>query len=80
MWCLYFRHGGEFVGVAFIEAPSLYHARLRAAIGEIGEVDDYSSGQEVDPERARMVPKDHIGRLLSPEEAANLLDRIERAR
>jgi hypothetical protein len=78
MWCLYFRKAGELVGVAFIVAPTLYHARLRAVIREIGKVDDYSSGQEVDPERAAMVPKDHIGRLLSPEEAADLIARIER--
>jgi hypothetical protein len=27
MWWLYFRRGGKLVGVAIIEAPTLYHAR-----------------------------------------------------
>jgi hypothetical protein len=28
MWWLYFRRDGELVGVAIIEAPTLYHARI----------------------------------------------------
>jgi hypothetical protein len=37
MWWLYFGRGGELAGVAIIEAPTLYHARTRVAVGGIGK-------------------------------------------
>jgi hypothetical protein len=45
-------------GVAIIEAPSIYHARLQAAVRGIGRAADYSEGNEVDAEHAALIPQD----------------------
>jgi hypothetical protein len=46
MWWLYFRRGGKLVGVAIIEAPTLYHARTRVAVRGIGKAADYSDAKK----------------------------------
>ena len=76
MWWLYFRRGGKLVGVAIIEAPTLYHARTRVAVRGIGKAADYSDAKKLDDEDAALVPPDCIGRLLLAEEAQQLSDRI----
>jgi hypothetical protein len=76
MWWLCYRNEGKLVGVAVIEAPSLYHARMQAAVQGIGRAADYTEGKEVDAEHVPLVPQDCIGRLLSPEEARQLIERI----
>jgi hypothetical protein len=43
---LYFRRGGKLVGVAIIEAPTLYHARTRVAVRGIGKAVDYSDAKK----------------------------------
>ena len=80
MWWLYYRTEGKLVGVANIEAPSLYHARMRAAVGGIGKAADYIEGKEVDAEHAAPVPQDCIGRQLSPEEARQLIEQMGSAK
>jgi hypothetical protein len=72
MWWVYFRRGHELVGAAIIEAPTLYHARTRVAVRGIGRPADFSEVKEVDTEHASLIPRDCIGRLLSPEEARQL--------
>jgi hypothetical protein len=79
MWWLCYRNKGKLVGVAIIEAPSLYHARMQAAVQGIGRVADYSEGKEVAAEHAALIPQDRIGRLLLPEEAQQLIERIRSA-
>jgi hypothetical protein len=79
MWWLCYRNEGKVVGVAIIEAPSLYHARMQAAVRGIGRVADYSEGNEIDAEHAALVPQEYIGRRLSPEEARQLIERIDTA-
>jgi len=69
MWALSFRRDGELVGVAVIEAPSLYHARMRAALAGIGKPVDYSEGAEFNADHAALVPQDWIGKLLSLKES-----------
>jgi hypothetical protein len=76
MWWLCYRDEGKLVGVAIIAAPSIYHARMQAAVRGIGKVADYTEGMEVDAEHAALIPQDWIGRLLSPEEAQQLMERI----
>jgi hypothetical protein len=76
MWWIYYRNKGNLVGVAIIEATSLYHARMKAAVCGIGRAADYSDGKEVDVEDAALVARDCIRRLLSPEEAQQLSDRV----
>jgi hypothetical protein len=76
MWWLYFRRGGKLVGVAIIEAPTLYHARTRVAVRGIGEPTEYSDGKELNDEDAALVPPACVGRLLLAEEAQQLSDRL----
>ena len=76
MWWLYFRRGGKLVGVAIIEAPTLYHARTRVAVRGIGKAADYSDAKKLDDGDAALVPANCMGRLLSAEEAQQLSDRI----
>ena len=80
MWWLYYRTEGKLVGVAIIEAPSLYHARMRAAVRRIGRAGDFIEGKELDAEHAALVPQDCIGRLLSPEEARQLIEQLGSAK
>jgi hypothetical protein len=62
-----------------VEGPSLIHARMRAALDGIDADATFTQGHELDTERAAGVPREHIGRMLSREQAAGLLDRIERS-
>ena len=55
MWWLYFRRSGKLVGVAIIEAPTLYHARTRLAVRGIGRVADYSDAKKLDDGDAALV-------------------------
>jgi hypothetical protein len=80
MWWLYFRRGGKLVGVAIVEAPTLYHARTRVALRGIGKAVDYSDAKKLDDGDAALVPANCIGRLLLAEDAQQLSDRICTAR
>jgi hypothetical protein len=72
MWWVNFRRGSEITGVAIIEAPTIFHARMWLAAHGIGTPADYSEAKEVDAERAALVPRDLVGRLLLPDEAQKL--------
>jgi hypothetical protein len=45
---------------------------MRLALRGIGNPTDYSEGNELDPERAALVSRDLIGKLLLPDEAQKL--------
>jgi hypothetical protein len=66
----------KIVGIAIVEAPSLYHARMRAAVARIGKAADFSEGLEIDAAHVRAIPHKLIGKLLSPEQAAELKGRL----
>ena len=72
MWWINFRRSGGLTAVALVEAPTIYHARMRLALRGIGNPTDYSEGNELDPERAALVSRDLIGKLLLPDEAQKL--------
>jgi hypothetical protein len=72
MWWVNFRRGGDLTGVAIIEAPTILHARMRLAVKGIGSPADFSEGKEVDVERAVLIPREFMGRLLLPDEAQKL--------
>jgi hypothetical protein len=72
MWWVNFRRGGDLTGVALIEAPTIFHARMRLAVHGIGNPADFSEGKEVDAECAALVPRESMGRLLLPDEAQKL--------
>jgi hypothetical protein len=79
MWWLYFRRSCKLVGVAIIEAPTLYDARTRVAVRGIGRAADYGDGKELDEDVA-LVPPNCIGRLLLAKEAQQLSDRLSAAK
>jgi hypothetical protein len=70
MWWLSFPGGG---GVIIIEATSLSHARLLAAMNDLGRVSSFVEGYSIDPDLAALIPEDAIGRMLAPVEARKLL-------
>ena len=72
MWWVNFRRRGDLTGVAIIEAPTIIHARMRLAVQGIGSPADFSEAKEVDVERAALVPREFMGRLLLPDEAQKL--------
>jgi hypothetical protein len=72
MWWCNFRRSGELTAVAIVEAPTIYHARMRLAARGIGNPADFGEGEQLDSERAALVPRDLIGKLLLPEEAQKL--------
>jgi len=76
VWWLIYRRDDKIVGIAIVEAPSLYHARMRAAVAGIGKAADFSQGLEIDAAHVRAIPQELIGRLLSPEQAAELKERL----
>jgi hypothetical protein len=76
VWWLIYRRDEKIVGIAIVEAPSLYHARMRAAVARIGKAADFSEGLEIDAAHVRAIPQELIGKLLSPEQAAELKGRL----
>ena len=70
-WLVY-RHSNS-ISVVIEPAPSLIHARLRAAIDGLGE-GDFTEGHELD--RKWKVAKQMVGRRLSQEEAKRLLAKL----
>jgi hypothetical protein len=49
---------------------------MKATVYGIGRPADYGDGKEVDAEDAELVPRDCIRRLVPPEEAQQLSDRV----
>ena len=77
MWWLSFRDGSA----AVIEATSLLHARMLAAVHKISFVSQFVNGYQLRPELASLIPRDCIGRLLLPcDEARQLSARLESER
>jgi hypothetical protein len=76
VWWLIYRRDDKIVGIAIVEAPSLYHARMRAAVAGIGKATDFSEGLEIDAAHVRAIPQELIGKLLSPEQATELKGRL----
>jgi hypothetical protein len=73
MWWLSFL-GGD---VVIIEAASLAHARLLAALNKLGRASRFAEGHSVSPELAALIPDDFLGRILSSTETRQLLKRLE---
>ena len=76
VWWLIYRRDDKIVGIAIVEAPSLYHARMRAAVAGIGKATDFSEGLEIDAAHVGAIPHELIGKLLSPAQAAELKGRL----
>ena len=74
MWWLSFRDGG----VVIIDAASLVHARLLAAAHGLGRASHFVEGNFIDTERLPPIPLEFVGRMLSPIEARQLEDMLNR--
>jgi hypothetical protein len=79
LFWLCYRNSGQ-VSVAIIDAPSLIHARMRAALDGRDAGATFAEGHELDADHAARVPRSRIGTMLSRDEAAALLDRFERCK
>jgi len=75
-WLTY-NHSDRLLAVVIADSSSLNNARIRAA-GEIDLRAQFAEGHELDMATAALVPAPLIGRMLSPEEAHELLDDLER--
>jgi hypothetical protein len=77
MWWLSYRRSGKVGGVVVVEAPSLIDARMCAALEAVEAGVDFAEGQELDAARSALVPAEQRERMLSIEEANQLLKRLE---
>jgi type II secretory pathway predicted ATPase ExeA len=75
-WLTYNR-SGRLVGVVIVDSRSLTDARISAA-GAIDLQAEFAEGHQIDESVAALVPAKAICRMLSPEEAHELLDYLER--
>jgi hypothetical protein len=69
LWWLSFKGGRTVI----VRAETLVHARLLAAADEVARAYLFDNGFRVDPEFEQMIPDDLIGRILSRDEAADVL-------
>ena len=61
-------------GAAIIEAESMVHARLRAAVKGFVRASSFIGGCQIDPEFIPLIPGESIGRNLSRGDANELLE------
>lgn len=76
MWWLSYTDGG----VVIIAAVSLAQARLLAAAKGLGRASHFLEGRRIDAERLPPIPQEFVGRMLSPVDARQLLDILNRQR
>jgi hypothetical protein len=73
MWWLSFTDGS----VVIIAASSLTHARLLAAAKGLGRASNFLEGNRIN-DRLPPIPDEFVGRILSPVDARQLLDILNR--
>jgi hypothetical protein len=74
MWWLSFNDGS----VVIIAASSLAHARLLAVAKGLGRASDFVEGSRIDTEHLPPIPGEFVGRMLSPVDARQLLEILDR--
>src|SRR5579871_631505 len=74
MWWLSFSDGS----VVIIAASSLAHARLLAVAKGLGRASHFVDGNRIDTERLPPIPDEFIARVLSPVDARQLLEILDR--
>lgn len=75
MWWLAYRRDGQAL-ILLLKARSLMHARMLAAVTELDANTTFQEGHELDPPRARRVPKAYVGKPLGKREAQRLLSKL----
>jgi hypothetical protein len=77
-WLTYCKPAGrQLFGVVILDSSHLMHARMRAAVEDIDQGADFAEGHKLDAKTAALVPASAIGRMLSQEEGAALIRRLE---
>ena len=71
LYWLCYRHNNQ-ISVVIVPGASVIHARMRAALADLGE-GTFTEGHELDRKTEKRVPKAMIGRRLSQDEAKRLL-------
>jgi hypothetical protein len=61
-------------GAAIVEAESMIHARLRAAVKGLIRASLFVGGCQIDPEFIPLIPDESIGRKLTREHTSELLE------
>ena len=64
-------------GAAIVEADSMIHARLRAAVKGFVRASLFVGGCQIDPEFIPLIPGESIGRKLSREHTSELLELLK---
>jgi len=77
LYWLTYSVGDRVHGVVVREAADEPQACIRANINRLDQGPEFAAGCELDDEQAALVPQDMLGRMLSPHEAHELIDRIE---
>jgi hypothetical protein len=65
------------VGVVIIEAPSMFQARMNAAVRSIAAGAPFAEGHQLSARLMASVPPTQVGRMLSGAEAAELIRRLD---
>lgn len=77
MWWLCFVSNGRLLGASIVEASSLPAARMRATFDGLGRRGEFSEGYRLDARCTALLMPEDIGRMLSPAEAAALVERFD---
>jgi hypothetical protein len=77
-WLTYCDFAGRPLGVVILDSPSLPLARLQVTAERLDRGATFSDGHELEGDSATLVPPSAVGRMLSLEEAGNIVRRLER--
>jgi hypothetical protein len=77
-WLIYSDFFGRPLGVVILDSPSLSLARLQVTAQNLDQGATFCDGHELEGDSATLVPPGAIGRMLSLEEAGNIIRRLER--
>ena len=81
LWCLTYRRDGELSGVVIVEGHTLIDARMQASLRGLEEGVAFAEGYSLDAAASRArVPMDDVGRMLTLDEAKQVLKRLEAGR
>jgi hypothetical protein len=64
------------VGIVIIDAPSMFQARMTAVVRRFAPDVPFGEGLEVNAKMMKLIPPEQIGRMLSGDEASQLILRL----